>query len=110
MLHGKTIVVVMPAYNAEKTLEAVYREIPLEYVDDLILVDDASTDNTAELSRMLCIRTTVHLENRGYGANQKTCYRAALDSGADVVVMLHPDYQYTQVAGGHGISRRRRRV
>jgi glycosyltransferase involved in cell wall biosynthesis len=95
VIHGKKVVVVMPAYNAEKTLEAVYREIPLEYVDDLILVDDASTDNTAELSRRLCIRTTVHLKNRGYGANQKTCYRAALDSGADVVVMLHPDYQYT---------------
>jgi glycosyltransferase involved in cell wall biosynthesis len=85
----------MPAYNAEKTLETVYREIPFEYIDDVILVDDASTDNTAELSRQLCIRTTVHLENQGYGGNQKTCYRAALNTGADVVVMLHPDYQYT---------------
>jgi glycosyltransferase involved in cell wall biosynthesis len=94
MIHGKKIVVVMPAYNAEKTLLSVYREIPLEFVDDVILVDDASTDSTAELSRKLGIRTTVHVHNLGYGGNQKTCYRSALDIGADVVVMLHPDYQY----------------
>jgi glycosyltransferase involved in cell wall biosynthesis len=95
MIHGKKIAVVMPAYNAEKTLETVYYEIPFEFVDEVILVDDASSDNTAELSRRLGIRTTVHLQNLGYGGNQKTCYRAALDTGADVVVMLHPDYQYT---------------
>jgi glycosyltransferase involved in cell wall biosynthesis len=95
MIHGKTIVVVMPAYNAEKTLETVYREIPFEFVDEVILVDDASSDNTAELSRKLGIHTTVHLQNLGYGGNQKTCYTVALERGADVVVMLHPDYQYT---------------
>jgi glycosyltransferase involved in cell wall biosynthesis len=95
MIHGKKLVVVMPAYNAEKTLESVYREIPVAFVDDVILVDDASSDNTAELSRKLGIHTTVHVHNQGYGGNQKTCYRAALDTGADVVVMLHPDYQYT---------------
>jgi glycosyltransferase involved in cell wall biosynthesis len=95
MLHGKKVVVVMPAYNAERTLERVYREIPFEFVDDVILVDDESTDNTAEAARELGIRTTVHVRNMGYGGNQKTCYRRALDIGADVVVMLHPDYQYT---------------
>ena len=95
MIHGKKVVVVMPAYNAEKTLEAVLREIPFEFVDEVILVDDASQDRTAELARELGIRTTVHLKNLGYGANQKTCYRAALASGADVIIMLHPDYQYT---------------
>ena len=95
MIHEKKVVVVMPAYNAEKTLEAVLREIPFEFVDDVILVDDASKDRTAELSRELGINTILHLENLGYGANQKTCYKAALASGADVIVMLHPDYQYT---------------
>jgi glycosyltransferase involved in cell wall biosynthesis len=95
MIHGKRIVVVMPAYNAEKTLETVYCEIPFEFVDEVILVDDASTDNTAGLSKRLGISTTVHLENLGYGGNQKTCYAAALEAGADVIVMLHPDYQYT---------------
>ena len=95
MIHGKRIAVVMPAYNAEKTLETVFGEIPFEFVDEVILVDDASTDSTAALSRRLGIRTTVHVQNLGYGANQKTCYRAALDTGADVIVMLHPDYQYT---------------
>jgi glycosyltransferase involved in cell wall biosynthesis len=85
----------MPAYNAEKTLESVYREIPFEFVDDVILVDDASADRTAWVSEHLGIRTIVHPKNRGYGGNQKTCYRAALSLGADVVVMLHPDYQYT---------------
>jgi glycosyltransferase involved in cell wall biosynthesis len=95
MIHGKRIIVVMPAYNAEKTLEAVFREIPFEFIDEVILVDDASQDQTAELSRDLGISTTVHLENLGYGANQKTCYKAALAAGADVIIMLHPDYQYT---------------
>jgi len=95
MIHGKKVVVVMPAYNAEKTLESVYREIPFEFVDDVILVDDASADRTAWVSEHLGIRTIAHPKNRGYGGNQKTCYRAALSLGADVVVMLHPDYQYT---------------
>ena len=95
MIHGKRIVTVLPAYNAEKTLEAVFLEIPFEFIDEVILVDDASQDRTAELSRELGIRTIIHSENLGYGANQKTCYSAALDSGADVIIMLHPDYQYT---------------
>ncbi len=95
MLNGKKIVVVLPAYNAAKTLETTYREIPLEIVDDVVLVDDASRDDTAEVARKLGITTIVHENNRGYGGNQKTCYRTALDLGADIVVMLHPDYQYT---------------
>jgi glycosyltransferase involved in cell wall biosynthesis len=95
MLNDKKIVVVMPAYNAEKTLLKTYNEIPREIVDEVILVDDASRDRTAELSRMIGIHTIVHTKNMGYGGNQKSCYRAALDLGADIVVMVHPDYQYT---------------
>lgn len=95
MLNGKNIVVVLPAYNAAKTLEKTYREIPFEFVDAVVLVDDASRDDTAEVARSLGIRTVIHPENRGYGGNQKTCYKTALDLGADIVVMLHPDYQYT---------------
>lgn len=95
MLNGKKIVVVLPAYNAAKTLETTYREIPLEIVDDVVLVDDASRDDTSEVARKLGITTIVHERNLGYGGNQKTCYRTALDLGADIVVMLHPDYQYT---------------
>ena len=95
MIHGKRVVVVLPAFNAEKTLRRTIEEVPTEFVDEMILVDDRSTDHTAEVSRALGIRTIVHDRNRGYGANQKTCYRAALECGADVVVMLHPDYQYT---------------
>lgn len=95
MLNGKKIVVILPAYNAEKTLEQTWREIPFEYVDDVILVDDRSHDNTVREAEQLGIKTIVHTANRGYGANQKTCYRAALQQGADIVVMLHPDYQYT---------------
>jgi glycosyltransferase involved in cell wall biosynthesis len=95
MLNGKKIVVVLPAYNAAKTLEMTYREIPFEFVDDVVLVDDASRDDTAELARRLGIHTVVHEINKGYGGNQKTCYRCALGLGADIVVMLHPDYQYT---------------
>jgi len=95
MLNGKRIVVVLPAYNAAKTLEMTYGEIPFEFVDDVLLVDDASRDDTAEVARRLGIRTVIHEENKGYGGNQKTCYRTALDLGADIVVMLHPDYQYT---------------
>jgi len=95
MLNGKKIAIVLPAYNAAKTLEMTYNEIPFEFVDEVILVDDASRDDTAEVARRLGIRTVIHPENRGYGGNQKTCYKTALAHGADIVVMLHPDYQYT---------------
>jgi glycosyltransferase involved in cell wall biosynthesis len=95
MLNGKKIVVVMPAYNAEKTLKMTYEEIPFEIVDDVVLVDDASRDRTSELARELGIHTIVHTENLGYGGNQKSCYKAALGLGADIVIMVHPDYQYT---------------
>ena len=95
MLNGKRICVVMPAYNAEKTLKKTYDEIPMDIVDDVILTDDASTDETVKVSQELDIKTFVHTENKGYGGNQKTCYQAALESGADIVIMLHPDYQYT---------------
>jgi glycosyltransferase involved in cell wall biosynthesis len=95
MLNGKKIVVVLPAYNAARTLERTYAEIPFEFVDDVVLVDDASRDETAAVARRMGILTIIHPQNRGYGGNQKTCYRTALDLGADIVVMLHPDYQYT---------------
>ncbi len=95
MLNGKRIIVVLPAYNAVKTLEMTFLEIPLEFVDDVLLVDDASRDDTAAVARQLGIRTIVHEQNKGYGGNQKTCYAKALELGADIVVMLHPDYQYT---------------
>ncbi len=95
MFHGKKIVVVMPAYNAAKTIERTYREIPLDLVDEVVVTDDASSDETVEVARRLGLRTLVHERNRGYGGNQKTCYTEALRLGADVVVMLHPDYQYT---------------
>ena len=95
MLNGKKIVVVMPAYNAAKTLRRTYAEIPRDVVDDVILVDDASQDSTVTVAKELGIRCVVHPANAGYGANQKTCYRAALEIGADVIVMVHPDYQYT---------------
>ena len=95
MIHNKKVVVVLPAYNAAKTLEATYNEIPHDIVDEIVLVDDASSDNTSEIAKKLKINTYVHLNNKGYGGNQKTCYREALKKGADVVVMLHPDYQYT---------------
>jgi glycosyltransferase involved in cell wall biosynthesis len=93
LINGKRIAVVLPAYNAEKTLEATVRELPA-IVDERILVDDHSSDATAELARRLGLTVHVHGRNRGYGGNQKTCYALALSSGADVVVMLHPDYQY----------------
>lgn len=96
MINGKTIVVVLPAYNAAKTLEMTYREIPFDIVDDVVLVDDHSRDDTSAVGRELGIKHVIrHDRNRGYGGNQKTCYRAALDLGADIVIMLHPDYQYT---------------
>jgi len=94
MLNGRRIAVVMPAYRAEKTLRRTFDAIPHEIVDHVILTDDASGDATANLARSLGIRTLVHDRNRGYGGNQKTCYLEALRMGADVVVMLHPDYQY----------------
>jgi glycosyltransferase involved in cell wall biosynthesis len=93
LINGKRIVVVLPAYNAEKTLEATVRELP-EIVDESILVDDHSSDATAEMAVRLGLTVEVHPRNRGYGGNQKTCYAKALAAGADVVVMLHPDYQY----------------
>jgi glycosyltransferase involved in cell wall biosynthesis len=95
LFHNKKIVVVMPAYNAARTIEMTYREIPLDLVDEVVVTDDASGDETVEVARRLGLHTIVHEKNRGYGGNQKTCYNAALELGADVVVMLHPDYQYT---------------
>lgn len=94
MIHGKKVIAVLPAYNAEKTLEMTYREIPLDIVDGVILVDDASHDNTVKVARNLGIETIIHPENRGYGGNQKTCYKEAIKRGADIVIMVHPDYQY----------------
>jgi glycosyltransferase involved in cell wall biosynthesis len=110
MLDDKKVVVVFPAYNAAKTLERTYREIDFRIVDEVILVDDASHDTTAEVAHRLGIRTIVHSRNKGYGGNQKTCYKAALGAGADIVVMVHPDYQYSprlipamasMIASGH---------
>lgn len=96
MLKGQKVVVVMPAYNAARTLQKTHAEIPREVVDDIILVDDHSHDDTAALARTLGIaHVVVHDNNLGYGGNQKTCYRTALALGADIVVMIHPDYQYT---------------
>lgn len=110
MLAGKRVVVVMPAYNAAKTLVQTVSEIPREIVDDIILTDDASRDDTVEVARSLGLRVMRHEANRGYGGNQKTCYAAALEHGADIVIMLHPDYQYSpklvaamaaMIASGH---------
>lgn len=96
MYNNKKVVVVLPAYNAAKTLEQTYREIPFDMVDEVILVDDASKDNTVEVGKMLGIHHVIkHEQNKGYGGNQKTCYTKALEIGADIVIMLHPDYQYT---------------
>lgn len=95
MLQGQRIAVVLPAYNAAATLEKTYRRIPGEVVDEILLVDDASSDETVSIARRLGIQTFVHPINRGYGGNQKTCYRESLKLDADVVVMLHPDYQYS---------------
>jgi glycosyltransferase involved in cell wall biosynthesis len=96
MLNNKKIVVVMPAYNAEKTLTQTLAEVPFEIVDEVVLVDDASTDRTVEVATAVGIRHVIrHEKNTGYGGNQKTCYDKALSLGADIVIMLHPDYQYT---------------
>ncbi|HMJ24722.1 MAG TPA: glycosyltransferase family 2 protein [Pyrinomonadaceae bacterium] len=95
MLNGKKIIVVMPAYNAARTLERTYQDLPLEVVDEVLLVDDASGDDTVTVSRRLGLTTFLHERNMGYGRNQKTCYREALRRGADIIVMVHPDYQYS---------------
>ncbi|MEN8927663.1 MAG: glycosyltransferase family 2 protein [Flavobacteriales bacterium] len=96
MLNGKKIIVVMPAYNAESTLEQTYREIPFDIVDEVVLVDDKSSDNTSQLAAEIGIKhVIIHQKNKGYGGNQKSCYDKALALGADIVIMLHPDYQYT---------------
>ncbi|HMT34631.1 MAG: glycosyltransferase family 2 protein [Bacteroidetes bacterium] len=96
MLNNKKIVVVLPAYNAAKTLEMTYAEIPFDIVDDVVLVDDVSKDNTIEVAEKLGIKHIIkHDKNKGYGGNQKSCYNKALELNADIVVMLHPDYQYT---------------
>ncbi|MCF8294275.1 MAG: glycosyltransferase family 2 protein [Chitinophagaceae bacterium] len=96
MLNNKKIVVVLPAYNAAKTLERTYKEIPFDIVDDVVLVDDVSKDNTIEVAKQLGIKHIIqHDRNKGYGGNQKSCYNKALELDADIVVMLHPDYQYT---------------
>jgi glycosyltransferase involved in cell wall biosynthesis len=96
MLNGKKICVVLPAYNAASTLEQTYNEIPFDIVDEIVLVDDASFDKTAEKAKELGISNIIrHEQNRGYGGNQKSCYAKALELGADIIIMLHPDYQYT---------------
>lgn len=95
MIHGLKVCVVMPAYNAETTLLPTVAEIPRDIVDDVILVDDASSDRTVEVARQMNLHVVVHPRNRGYGGNQKTCYQHALERGADIIVMVHPDYQYT---------------
>lgn len=93
---GKKLVIVLPAYNAAKTIEQTFNEIPFDIVDDVVLVDDNSRDNTAQVAESLNIKhIIVHEKNKGYGGNQKTCYNKAKELGADIVIMLHPDYQYT---------------
>lgn len=95
MINGKKVTVVMPAYNAEKTLIKTYNEIPKDIVDKIILTDDASKDRTVEISKKLRIKTLIHEVNKGYGSNQKTCYLEALKGNTDIVIILHPDYQYS---------------
>ncbi|NVO19649.1 MAG: glycosyltransferase family 2 protein [Bacteroidetes bacterium] len=96
MINNKKLIIVLPAYNAEQTLEQTYAEIPFDIVDEVVLVDDRSRDNTVEKAHKLGIRNIViHEKNKGYGGNQKSCYNKALELGADIVIMLHPDYQYT---------------
>jgi glycosyltransferase involved in cell wall biosynthesis len=110
VLNEKRIVVVMPAYNAARTLRQTYEELPLDIVDEVLLVDDSSSDETVTLARELNVTTFQHKKNLGYGRNQKTCYREALKRGADIMIMLHPDYQYSpklvislagMIASGH---------
>lgn len=95
MINNKKVAVIMPAYNAEKTLEQTYNELYKDIVDEIILVDDNSSDKTKEVAKRLGITTIVHDKNKGYGGNQKTCYTAALKTDADIIIMVHPDYQYT---------------
>lgn len=95
MINNKKITVVMPAYNAESTLIKTYEEIDKNIVDEIILTDDASKDNTVEIAKKLNLKTVIHQENKGYGANQKTCYTTALENNPDIIIMLHPDYQYS---------------
>jgi glycosyltransferase involved in cell wall biosynthesis len=96
MINGKKLIAVLPAYNAALTLKKTYEEIPFEIVDDVVLVDDCSTDNTLEVANNIGIKhVIIHEKNKGYGGNQKTCYDTAMRLGADIVIMLHPDYQYT---------------
>jgi glycosyltransferase involved in cell wall biosynthesis len=96
MINGKKLIAVLPAYNAALTLKKTYEEIPFEIVDDVVLVDDCSTDNTLEVANNIGIKHVItHEKNKGYGGNQKTCYDTAMSLGADIVIMLHPDYQYT---------------
>src|SRR6476659_3444739 len=97
-LAAPRVVIVMPAYNAARTLERTYADIPHDIVDRIILVDDVSRDETVEIARQLGLDVIIHRQNRGYGGNQKTCYDAALEAGAEIVVMLHPDYQYDATA------------
>src|SRR5262249_55321821 len=101
MVRGFRVVVVMPAYDAERTLRKCYESLPHDIVDEVVLVDDASADRTAEVALDLGVQTVIkHDRNRGYGGNQKTCYTVALDHGADIVVMIHPDYQYAPTLCG----------
>lgn len=95
MLNGKRIIVIMPAYNAAKTLRQTHSEVPFDIVDEALLVDDSSSDRTVELAQELGLTTFLHKNNLGYGRNQKTCYREALKRGADIIIMVHPDYQYS---------------
>src|SRR3989304_8749669 len=99
-INKKDVFVVMPAYNAEKTLEKTYKDIPKSVVGRIILVDDGSHDKTVQIAKKLGLEVVVHPQNRGYGGNQKTCYTLALSQGADVVVMIHPDYQYDSALTG----------
>ncbi len=110
MINNKRIVVVLPAYNAAKTLEKTLAEVPPGVVDEFLLVDDASRDDTAVEAARLGIPYLVHAKNRGYGGNQKTCYNEALRRGADIVVMLHPDYYYTPKLVGAMAWQERQRV
>src|SRR5689334_21727880 len=105
MINGLKVVVVLPAYNAARTLEKTYREIDRQIVDEVILADDASKDDTVLVAKALGINHIIlHEKNRGYGGNQKSCYRKALETGGDIIVMLHPDYQYTPALIGPMVS------
>ena len=105
MLNGKKIIIVLPAYRASQTLERTYKEIPFDIVDDVVLVDDNSPDNTVDVAQAIGIRHIVkHEVNKGYGGNQKSCYAKALELGADIVVMLHPDYQFQLFAKSFHLS------